>query len=185
MLPHGLFSCPYIMSANCVRNSAMTHERLLQPAFQLERALARFPQQVHKGIQDLQDHAIPGCLSYGVVEFRILFDSQLTLVHLFLLATQDIFHIGQFLVRGILGGTPSQSRFDHAPKLEEIADEFALAEQHGSQRIDQGFGRRVTNDSALALARLDKSISSRMRIASRREPRLTCNISASSRSGGN
>lgn len=157
MLAHGLFRRSQIVLANGVQYPTMTHERLLQPAFQLQRALARFPQQVHKRVQDLQNDAIPGGLSYGVVEFRILFDSQLTLIDPLFLAAQDVFHIRHFFLGSILGGTIGESRFDHASKLEEIADEFALPEKHGSERVDQRLGRGVTNYSSLALAWFDKA----------------------------
>ena len=122
-----------------------------------KRTLARFPQQVHERVQDLQHDAIFRRLGYGVMELRIFVDGQLAPVHFFFLPAQNLFHVGQFFGGSILGGASGERGFDHAAKFEQIADEFALPKKHGSQRIDQGFGRRIANHSAFALAGLDQA----------------------------
>ena len=142
---------------NGIQHAAMTGKAFLQAPLQLQGTLPRFAQQVHERVQDLQDHAVFCRLRDSVVELRIFVDSQLAAVHLLFLPAQNVFHVGEFVGGSISRGASRERGLDHATKFEQIADEFALSEKHGCQRIDQGFGGRIANHGAFALPGLNQA----------------------------
>src|SRR5713101_660683 len=106
LVQNDLLDVLYVLTHSSLRASAIsppdggkylpvTGKRHLQPPLHLQRAFAALSQQIHKHVQDLQDHAVLRCVRDGVMELRILVDGQLASIHLFLLAAQDVFQLIQ------------------------------------------------------------------------------------------